>query len=458
MTVLSLKQRFKSADGVRFALWIMIAAQLVAVFFATRPWLRSDSPRYLELAANLASGQFGTMTPEGFRAEAITPPGYPAILAVLLHILHLNVGTVVAIHLAVYLAGAFLLDRLVRADHPAVANLFLLSVAGYVLTPLYVSAVMAEAFALLVLSIVAVAVGRRRSIGLRRVAAAGVVSGIAALIRPDLLLLPVLIGIAAVLAEPRGRRFGRRCALLVAAPLLCAGIVLLPYTAWNAANFGRFSPLPRAGALGTSLYVATWQRKLPLEDLNALYEGRVTARARRAGLDVELIRLNRRIGAPPFTPLWSPMVYRSREVQIRSTDVLFGEALDRIRADPGNYAFHVSANLWNIWNISNYPEAVPPAARTLLAIISAVAAFLGLAGAGLGLFGVSGWPLARGPALVMLYLPAIHMWLHTEARYTAPARLLLLLHAAALLWWLWRRMAGRDVPSVRHPPLAPREA
>lgn len=449
ITELPSKQRFISADSIRIALWIAISVQLVAVFYVTSPWIRTDTPRYLELAANMASGQFGTLTPDGFEPEAITPPAYPWLLMLFLHVLHLNVDTLVAVQLVTYAGCAFLMDRLVRADHPAVANLFLLSVAGYILAPLYVSAIMAEGFALLALSIAALAVAQRKGISLKQVAVAGLVCGVATLLRPDLLLLPFVVGVAAIFAEPRCKGFVRRGVLLFATPLLCAGAVLLPYAAWNAEHFGRFSPVPRAGAVGSSLYLSTWQRKLPLNDLNALHQGRVTPKAQRAGMDTEVVRLNSKIGAPPLTAVWSPMAYQTRETQIRSTDVLLRAALERIKADPGSYGLHVLANVWNLWNTSVYPAAVPPAAATLLTIVSAIATVLGLGGAALGLIGVFGWPIARGPALVMLYLPIIHIWLHTEARYTAPARLLLLLHAAALLWWLWRRMAGRAAPRSR---------
>lgn len=453
MIDLPFKARLFSARGVRIALWAAIALQIAAVFVATRPWLRTDSERYLELAANLAAGSFGSQTPEGFKPEAITPPGYPALLTLFLHILRLNIGAVVAIQLAAYAAGVFLIDRFARRERPLLANLFLFAVAGYVVAPLYVGAIMAEGFALLALTLVALAVAGSGRLPLTRIAVAGAVSGAATLIRPDLLLLPVAIGVAAILAEPRGNGLLRRFALPLAVPVLAAGIVLLPYAAWNAANFGRWTPLPRAGAVGTSLYLATWQRKLSLESLNAVYDGKVTEDAERAGLRGELVRLNRAIGAPPLTAVWNPMMYPTRTTQIRTNEVLLPAALERIRADPANYGEHVVRNVWDLWNISAYPDAIPPAVRTILAAISAAATLLGLGGAALGLIGVRGWPLTRGPALVMLYLPGLHLWLHTEARYTAPARLLLLLHAAALLWWAWDRFAKRADGATRDAPV-----
>jgi hypothetical protein len=53
-------------------------------------------------------------------------------------------------------------------------------------------------------------------------------------------------------------------------------------------------------------------------------------------------------------------------------------------------------------------------------------------------------------AVLLLYLPAIHIWLHTEARYTAAARPLLLMFAGFFLsLWLTRRpftARGAGVP------------
>jgi hypothetical protein len=430
---------WNKVSRLQAALWIAFISQLVLVFFGTMPWMTNDSPRYLELAQALADWKFGSVTSEGFQPEAITPPGYPALLGILLHGLGMSIAAVVAAQLAIYALCAFLLDRAVRKEDAGLANLFLLAVAGYVIGPAYVSSIMAEAFATLALTIIALVLMGREPFTPKQLAAVGLVSGLASLFRPDLLLLPALIGLIAFFQEPRGQRAILRRAVRGAVPILAAILVLLPYAAWNSANFGRFSPVPRAGAVGTSLYLATWQRQLPLADLNALHEGRITPRAERAGLGREVVRLNSEIGAPALTAVWSPMAYRTRETQIRSTDVTLKAALERIKVDPGNYMHHVVANIWDLWNTSHYPESVPAFVRIALTVISAVATILGLCGAALGLLGVRGWPLTRGVALLLLYLPAVHIWLHTEARYTAPARLLLLLHGAAFAWWLWQR-------------------
>ena len=59
-------------------------------------------------------------------------------------------------------------------------------------------------------------------------------------------------------------------------------------------------------------------------------------------------------------------------------------------------------------------------------VVPAAAAVLGSHGQGLR--AVRGGLLPA--AALLLYMPAIHIWLHTEARYTAAARPLLLMFAA----------------------------
>lgn len=438
-------------------LWAGIVLQACAVFYVCRPWMRSDdSRRYLELAASLAAGRFGTVTGAGFQTEAIWPPGYPLFLWFLHHKLALPIAGIVLLQLGMYLASLRLLSRFLVARAVPAAP-FLVLAAAYVLTPLYIAAVMSEGLATLALTWFALALSSERLSPLRLVAI-GAVSGLVTLVRPDFLLLPLLAGGMVVLRGLHERHSLAPLAGKALIPLLTAAALLTPYAAWNAAHFGKFSPIPAASAIGTSLYLATWQEKLPAEDLDALYDQRATDAVKRSGLAAEVERLNGQIGAPPLVAPWNPMNYDTVAAQMRSTKVLRRAALERIKADPADYLSHVVLNGWRLWNTSRYPSLVPAPIAWGLVALSSIVTVLGLLGAALSLLRAGGWPLPAAQALVLLYPAAIHVWLHTEARYTASVRLLLLMNAAAFLWWAFERLSRRrdgtaDVPAVPRPGL-----
>lgn len=77
------------------------------------------------------------------------------------------------------------------------------------------------------------------------------------------------------------------------------------------------------------------------------------------------------------------------------------------------------------------PES-PTSVTTHGTPFAAAIAMLGLASS---ILRIRGWPLSFGMAFFMLYPMIVHLPLHTEARYTAAARPLLLMFAAATLHW-----------------------
>ncbi|WP_344706531.1 hypothetical protein [Sphingomonas swuensis] len=290
---------------------------------------------------------------------------------------------------------------------------FLMLCAGYPMIALYSSAVMSEAVATAGLTTLAIWLLRQPSVG--HLIAAGATCGLLTMVRPDLALLPFLIAAYLVLT----RRWKE--AVL---PILAAAAVLTPYAVWNAVTFGKPSPLPVASAVGSSLYLATWQGKLPPSDLNALYQQEATPMAEASGLAREVRSVNESVGAPPLHPPWNPFLYPSA-LQSDVNSRLLALAVSRIQNDPLSYAKHVVRNLWALWNTSSYPPQVPAPIAWILAVSSAIIFVLALGGA---------W-LTRRTFLpyVTFYLAGVHLLLHTEARYTAPSRILLLMLAAVAL-------------------------
>ena len=164
--------------------------------------------------------------------------------------------------------------------------------------------------------------------------------------------------------------------------------------------------------------------------------------------------MNRSFGAPDLIAPFNPAAYPTQAMQIRSTHAFFTAAVERIKDDPMAYAGHIAANLWGLWNTSAYPPNIPWFVKLPLQFVSNVAWAAGLFGAVLALRRARGFHLGGAGAAILLYTMLVHLPLHTEARYTAAARPLLLLYGSAAIWWLWCRFRDRHMQQTS-PPDAP---
>ena len=436
----------------RGVLWAALLIQALLAIWLTRPWMGGDSSAYLDLASSLSHGCFGSLRAGSCEADALRPPGYPLILAAEVHGIGMPLVAVALLQVLLYLLSIFLMERLLARS--GVSPLPLLAAAFiYPFGAIYSAAIMTEAWATLALSAIAFLMCTGKG-GRGTAVAVGLISGAAALIRSDLLLVPLVLALLMFFQHLRasGLKAGLGHALL---PLLAAVLVLLPYVAWNASHFGKPSPAPVASAVGNTLYLAVWQSRLSHEDLEPLYGRQVTPAVAASGLVPEMAKLNRAIGAPAATVPFNPAAYDGQQAQTASSR-LFGEAaLQHIKAEPGLYARHVAANLWLLWNTSIYPAALPPIPRVALRIVSALTLIAGLLGLAIAMTSDRRRALLPAAAL-LLYLPAIHIWLHTEARYTAAARPLLLMFAAILASFVAERF-GRHLrqPAARRANVPP---
>lgn len=410
--------------------WVGLAAQAVLALVVNRPWMTGDSDFYLRLAESLDQGFYGWLQGGTVQPDALRPPGYPIALWLLLHRLHASVGLVVALQMALYVASILLIDRRLGKDGFSLVPFRVLALI-YPFGAIYSGFVMTEAWAMLALTGLALLVSSKE-LTTPKVAFAGAVAGLATLFRSDLLLLPMIVAIIAIIRDWRGIA-APMLLWRALVPVLAGAAMLAPYAVWNARQFDRPSPIPVASAVGNSLYLATWQGKIPLDDLNALYGGVVTPRVERAGLDDEIRSLNASFGADPLTPPFNPAAYPTAELQRQSSHTFGRAAVRRIIADPGDYALHVVRNLWALWNTSAYPSMIPAIGRLGLIVISALVCIAGLIG--LLVTARSRRPIAAA-GLILLYPMVIHLPLHTEARYTAAVRPLLLMFAALAVLWL----------------------
>ena len=417
---------------------VAIVVQAVIVAWGLKPWLAGDSPSYLLLAKNLDAGFYGEHLANGWAPDSLRPPGYPILLWFLLYALNLPLVCVVVSQVGAYLASLFLVDRMLETDGLKLA--FRLFAAAYPFAAAYSANIMTESWAMLALSSSAYLL-TRPSLRSSSILAAGGILGLASLFRTDLLLLPIGIAFFLGISFIRsGSSFtnaiGRASLILVA-----AAAMLAPYAIWNLQNFGRLSPAPYAAAVGNSLYTASWQETLELQDFNSFYGGEITPHLARSGYLEEITRLNRSIGAPALTPPDNPIKYPNLETRIASNKVFGLAALRRIEQQPASYAWHVTKNLWLLWNTSNFPSKVPAFVVILLLAISYTVYITGMIGGIVTLVQSRVFERSAIAVVLLLYPFAVHIPAHLEARYTAAARPLLLMFAAVGTCWIWSRVS-----------------
>lgn len=406
----------------------LIMIQLIAVFLQSAPWITGDTPTYVELARSISLGSYESLTLQGSLPDALRPPGYPLIISLLLHGLGFSIANVIVMQMTLY-ALALVLMLKIAGKFNVDFRLVLIIAAAYPFAAIYSSFIAVESWLIIIVAVVALQLCGSRFSWIDAVVC-GILTGLAALIRSDMLLLPVIAGLISVIVRRPFDEASVVKSLKGFAVVLAGALVLLPYALWNAQAFGKFTPTPLAAAAGSSLYTASWQEVLPHEDFNALYNGVATERASRAGLIDEVRRLNMQIGAPELTAPFNPSRYPTRDLQIEANLVFGQAAIRRIRSDPSMYLDHLVSNLWYLWNTSQYPENMPKIIRFSLTVSSGLIYLLGLAGIAYTIFVFGLRSRLSGLAILALYPFVVHIPLHTEARYTGASRPLLMLFAA----------------------------
>jgi hypothetical protein len=411
-------------------LWLgLLSLEATVIAYLRAPWMTADSLVYVALGNSIVHGKYGTDFPDVLR-----PPGYPLVVAAF----HWAPPTVlIALQLLLVVISLSLLDRFLAARGSDPLLFRLLSLL-YPLPLLYAAAIMTEGWTTFFVTAAAFLLCVT-DLTILQLAIAGVAIGLAALMRTDLILLPIFVGAALL-----WRRVSLGRALL---PLLCSGLVLLPYALWNNANYSIMSPAPLASAAGNSLYLATWQAELPAKDIQSIYSAPTKA-AFNSGLVAEIASINRKLGAPATVAPFNPAVYSTRAQQMASSPVAAQYAIKRIKNDPAHYVGHLFTNLFTLWNSS--ASTIPRLAAPPLLIISALMWLFGW-------FGVTASIRDRSlaPAIAcMVYATAVHLPLHSEARYTASFRVLLIMFSAvgirAFSTWISagrREKSGHDDPA-----------
>jgi hypothetical protein len=430
----------RSFGIIRALLWCGLIAQSALVMIMTKPWLTADSPKYLALAEALKNGAFGLVENGLFQPEVVRPPAYPVLLYIVLHLLNQKLVAVVIVQLALYLFSIFLVERILRKYEITSLPLLLLALM-YPSISAYAAQIMTEGISIFLVTLIVFLLATPASITVPRLFVSGVLAGAAILCRPDLLLLPLLLGVAIAISDLGKLGLGATVIKNLAPVVTGCSLLLVPYAVRNHIILGAPSPLPPAGAVGNSLYTATWESTLTLKDFDSLYAGPVSKAAEDSGYVSEVARINQSIGAPAMTPPFNPESY-PQEIRIRASHAYAEEAFERMLHNPGGYIIHSINKWWRLFNTAEYPGRLPIGLRVFLQISSALIWLLGFAGT-IYLFLTGANFGLKIPSVALLYFPLVHMWLHTEARYTASARLLLLFNASILLFVVYRKFVER---------------
>lgn len=390
-------------------LWVALLVEGLLVAAIQHPWIVDDSRAYLDLARNLSGPGFGNERGADFVLNGIRPPGYPWLL----NILHVRIGlplwTIIAVQLGLYLTTIWLFAfKVIEADRHRVA--FLLLAIVYFYPFFYVTMILSEAWATLIVALIVVVLLRARErIGPWLLA--GVLIGLGGLVRTD--ILPIGLALVAV-AFVRLKPAKAAVRSLIAG---CAAIlIVLPYMLWNQANFGQFTPKPPTATVGLSLWLASWESRLSHEDLVTIEGGPPTRTAIETGYLQEYRDTTARAGGGDGA----------------LSDEFKKVALARMKADPLDAVLHIANGTWRLFMTREYPLPWP---FTLPLHI------LSLGVIGLAVWGAATRRLSFVPAAILLAVLIPHLPLHSEARYTAPLRPILLFYASFILATLFQRFS-----------------
>jgi 4-amino-4-deoxy-L-arabinose transferase-like glycosyltransferase len=443
---------------------VALANAALFIGYQSRDWLTewTDQNGYIMLGRALAqTGRF-TRYPlyPRFIPEVIRTPGYPAFVAVVFRTIgegHLPVAAAQAVLFAATCILVFETGRRFSDQRTALAAGIV--VALYPTLPYFAALVLTETLTtfLVVLSVYWW-LGAMRT-GRWFVAAAGFALAAASITRPAFQYLPVALLILTVAAAV-DRREAMKALKRGAVVLLVYAAALAPWVIHNYVYFGTASLGPPAAGIGRTMWEGNWQIAFP---------GRVQARLTelaetlwdRAALDREVGRLaaSSQMDAEPMLRyvhewqtmrrMWDdPQDPPARAAARAAADGEYGRlARENIGRDPLGHAWR---RIWRgvplLW-ITEIPvrysdiNRLPGAAIRVMWMAQVLITLAGAAGL------VIAWRLgarfeAAAVAAVCLYITAVHVVLYSEARYTLPARPLVLLSATIAVRESFRRRRG----------------
>ena len=394
---------------------------LFAIWLTARnsPWIAGDSIRYLDLSQSILRGQFGLMHNGVFDPEAWRQPGYPAFLAFGSIIFGKSQLAVIILQHCMTLTSIILFYLVVRRELSASAGRgFLILCSVYPFMAEATAKFLTESLCLFLISLSVYAISARRPWSPY---VAGLCGALAGLVRPNLMLLPIVYALGYLMA---GR--GTRKALAVC---IVAAVTLLPWSIRNYEAFGRFRPMPPGGGPGGALMMAAWETRMSDDALFQYgFAGRVTPELQRSGMLELQAQIDTRLNVPPDRVCWMMDSYETSDKMIAADGILKREAIGVIKTAPGTYFLRTLWNVPRMWFSAAVESRMSPVKRYPMIALGASIWVLGVIGF---VILVSRLKATGSEALTVLCILPIYFtltlcWFQHDARYTVPARLALL--------------------------------
>ncbi len=271
------------------ALVLLRAAFLAYFLFSGGETLEPDSPIYLALSDNLASFGWFSRSAEVFAPEVLRTPGYPLVLSLFSLLGVKSVYWISVTQEIIYLGTALLfyrgIKRLLDERIAQVTTVFLLVEPGSLAYPKFIiSEVLFLPFIVVALLLAGFYF---RDGGWHRLLVAGILLGLATMIRPAATYLPLLFGAVIWL----GSRHRTRAALHAGVMVLAFLTVLSP---WLFRNYAHFDSLYVSGQ--TSNMLANYHVPIVWESTHgrSFEEGRAMMQRRVAeAAAAEVVKRNR---------------------------------------------------------------------------------------------------------------------------------------------------------------------
>ena len=403
----------------------------VTLFFLykNQPWLTGDSARYLNLSANLRNGiGFGLIRNNVFQSEGLRDIGYPLFIAICQSITFTETFGVVIIQCLLFFASVVLIWKVTETTFGRVtATCFLMLSAFYPFISYSASQISPETVTVFLISLSTYLLLTLNS---KNVFLAALCISLSAYFRANLIFLTVFIAfIFFVLLRQV------KYSLII---IFTAIIVATPNILRNYQVFGKLKPIPVHSATGHSLLVATWQTKISARSIiDYGTKGIISDEMKQTGIAEEIQTVNNQANALSETVVITPENYETNEIKIKANETCYNLAITNIRESPFLYLKSSFINFFRLWFTANFPDSINILLRILFLIQGLTILFLGIIGSILIVCQSGKKNLSVVFALAtMVYLSLTLCWLHTEARYTISARLLLVMFASVSLNYL----------------------
>ena len=446
---------------------IALAHAAVFIVYQRPDWTTqwTDQNGYLMLGQALAQTGHFTRFPDApsYVPEAIRTPAYPAFVAAL-DVLFGESRLIIACAQAALFACTCLLVYRIARDMvgEAVALACGIVTALYPPLPYYSALVLTETLTtLLVTAALATWIHALRRNTTAAFVASGVLFAAAALTRPSFQALPLFIVVPALAVPVDRRRWWRGCATMFAT----FTIAVAPWVAYNAVYFNALTFSP-AGGPGRQVFEGSWQVVFPGR-LEAELTSTADAAPDAATLDatVRAIASRERWPAEPMLRyvhqhldiqrIWTEPrdPHERMRARIAADREYLRVGVENIRRDPIRWAWGRLTRGAILFWAAEIPIRYSDINRLPTVVIrvmwAAQIALLFVAAVGAVALARGGGRIEVGAIVALaLYISAVHVPMYSEARYSLPAKpMILLLATAGVAWMSGGGRRSRSAPS-----------